>query len=829
MALQYDGVVSGDEGDKAGGTYPLEAADNHNDNETQDDDFRSDLKEIGEDEETYDAEEALVTSMESDKKKKKSMMSKFFSCLKSNRSYVKADDGDMVMMRSTPHGHTESSEASAIRPGIPMIAMDSSRGLGVILVIIWHMGYESFKNAWWNLFIFFSISGYVITKTTVEAFERRGTVDVLNFWAKRVSRLFPALLLTINIIALSQKLPYRQDHHNDGVQFQREGVDLMYSTIFLTNINLVFNQVDDHFNAFTAPSITRHLWTLSIEGQYYIIWPLFLYVVTRCTVGNEKALKDKVHVKSILVFASFFIVASISSSLIFVEKMGTSAAYFSTLSHMGDIAIGGFVYSATRLIPAIDSRMRAAYTDEDGCLVKCAPLTFSEQIFCEFWSAIGFAGVFLLSLIQTEADDLLHFYFNGGSLVTLIFTIGITAACILAADGPLPRWAIFTKFWCSKILAFVGVLSYGLYMFHWPIIVFFGDPIGAHRKNVALGLAEDDGSDDNYMLRDLVIFIVVMILGYISFSFYEKPLLLLSRRTKPWKTLVTGFAAMAVTLFTIWAVTKNLPPTMTFENDANAVTENPPPPITFENDANAVTETPPPPITFENDANEAPCTVDVDRVIDDRYTPIITDVDGKWAFMVEDFNSRSEFREMNNDDSTEVMLSKYPIYVPGGERNANTTILMTCMHLDDMMNPCEMDFFVQPTYWVWLRAKMCYKSEFAKIQHRCENKIHQVVVNYERSEHEIAIKEQGLQLTEDENQERMRRILIEVDKVIPGVINQRAMQKIINEANGVTLFSGDGEPFDPITMTMIGESVGERIALFWVRIQHVRNLYDFIR
>lgn len=766
-----------------------------NDNE-EDSPLVDDLKKIsnGKVEETfdadeaYDAEEALLASLENNETKKQRMKKTFLSYLSAQRNYHSPNDGDIAVKANatpTPHGYSESKDEAirAIRPGIPMVAMDSSRGLGVTLVIVYHMGYQLFKNAWWNLAIFFSLSGYLITKTTVEAYERRGYVDILKFWAKRVSRLFPALLLLINVLALSQLLPYRKEHHNDGVRFQREGVDLFYSTIFLTNINLVFNQVDDYFDEFTTPSITRHLWTLSIEEQYYIIWPFFMYAITYVTVGkNNQAFEEKRYLKCIFSLDTCVMVGAVVSSLITIERMGTSAAYFSTLCRMGDIAIGGAVYSATRLLPAIDSRLKAAYTDETGRVIKNEPLTMKQKLICELCGYIGIIGVFAFSMVQVDVDDMLYFYFNGGRFFTVIFTVTITGVCIFAGEGPLPCWALACKFWCSKTLAFIGVMSYGLYLFHWPLIVFFGDPNASHRKKVALGMAEDDGSDDHYMLRDFVIWIVVVILGYISFAFYEKPCLLWSRRNKPTKTLTVGFIGMGVTLFTIWAVTKDLPPRISFENDANNLFDG------------------------VNDLGPAP--------VDDRYTPVLSTLESRAFYESLDFNARSEYRQLHGEGSEEHMLDLYSSqYKPGGELGADSTVLIQCIKNDEpRIDLCADKYhFAQPTYYIYLRSDYCNEYSTTApldVEDSCPDKVTQIGLDYNSTFGST----KAADLDKEENHLEVMRITLAIDEVIPGVLNQKSMYLLRKTLS--TNF-GSGEPFNPITFTMIGESVAERIGMFW--------------
>jgi len=793
MAPQVDDVPAG-EGSKMDGSG-RDTAGIVDDNE-DDSPFVDDLKKIsngeGEEpfdaEEAHDAEEALVASLEISETKKQRMKKTFLSYMTAQRNYNSPNDGDIAVKATatpTPHGYSESKDEAirAIRPGIPMVAMDSSRGLGVTLVIVYHMGYQLFKNAWWNLAIFFSLSGYLITKTTVEAYERRGHVDILKFWAKRASRLFPALLLLINVLALSQLLPYRKENHNDGVRFQREGVDLIYSTIFLTNINLVFNQVDDYFDEFTTPSITRHLWTLSIEEQYYIIWPFFMYAITYLSVGkNQQAFEEKRYLKCILSLDSCVMIGAVVSSLITIERMGTSAAYFSTLCRMGDIAIGGAVYSSTRLLPAIDSRLKAAYTDEKGRVINNEPLTMKQKLFCELCGYIGIIGVFAFSMVQIDVDDMLYFYFNGGRFFTIIFTVTITGVCIFAGEGPLPCWALACKFWCSKTLAFIGVMSYGLYLFHWPLIVFFGDPNASHRKKVALGMTEDDGSDDHYMLRDFVIWIVVIILGYISFAFYEKPCLLWSRRNKPTKTLTVGFIGMGVTLLTIWAVTKDLPPRMSFENDANNLFDG------------------------ANDLGPIP--------VDDRYTPVLSTLESRAFYESLDFNARSEYRDLHGDGAMEHMLDLYSTqYKPGGELGANSTVLIKCVtKAANRIDVCASEYhFVQPSYLIHVKSDYCgYRShEIAlNVEDSCPHKVTQIGLEYS-STHGII---KASELDAEENHLEVKRITLEIDELIPGVLNQKSMYLLRKSLS--TNYSSS-EPFNPISFTIIGESVAERIGMFW--------------
>ena len=169
----------------------------------------------------------------------------------------------------------------------------------------------------------------------------------MRFWSNRISRLFPALFLVILICTIS-----RFFRDEDEQEFAREGSDLLWAVAFLTNYNLVFVHKDSYFDGFLKPSITRHLWTLSIEEQYYLCWPIILYCWTKIFPASQKKAKagEDVHYMDCtrdrdrdmmpflraLCFGECLVISlSYFSSLHTIDKLGMSAAYYSTWSRMG--------------------------------------------------------------------------------------------------------------------------------------------------------------------------------------------------------------------------------------------------------------------------------------------------------------------------------------------------------------------------------------------------------------------------------------------------------------------------------------------------------------
>ena len=581
---------------------------------------------------------------------------------------------------------TKTAAASSSSSPPPMLAADTQRAAGICLVILYHMGYERFQNAWICISYFFSLSGFLITKTTVEAYERRGFVDIPKFYAKRISRLFPALLVTVNLIALSQKLPYRKREHDDGITFQREGTDLWYATIFATNFNLVYNQVDDYFDEFTAPSITRHLWTLSIEEQYYIVWPLVIWTLTKL-FGDRSGKPKRRYLWAIVILDTLVIISSYFSSHATIKKMGMSAAYFSTWCRMGDVAMGGLVYSASRLIPSIANRLqlgghvpRSLNDNEDlklhgdGSNSQRKPMTCAQKVLCELIGHMAWILCFGLPMTPVPVKDMLPIYFRWLRFASIASPLSVISVALMTAEyghsSKLPLWAVATRLWSAKSLIFPGIISYGVYVFHWPIIVFFGDPNGMHRKKVALGYEEDatGGLEGllGYKARDLLIVIVVFAIGYLSFNFIEKPALMKSRQTRPIITIVTGLSAMLTTLLTIWIITKDLNPMATFENDDSEI--------------------------FGSE----------DYIPDFRYTPILSTVQSSLLYHdVLDYQIRPKFDRVHDYDSLRVKYKTYHYY-----SDSKPTVIVSCKsHTKE--DPCDEHhgMWKNNTYWVWLESQ----------------------------------------------------------------------------------------------------------------------------
>jgi len=145
------------------------------------------------------------------------------------------------------------------------------RAISVILVFFYHLKIDLFKNGYLGVDIFFVISGYVITKNLYEEFKEKNEINFLNFYKKRFKRIFPVLFFILTIVFLFYKFYGPPD-----ISLKK---DFLYSIFGLSNFFYLIGEVDYFNNIFDNP--LGHTWSLGIEEQFYIIYPLLLFFLIK--------------------------------------------------------------------------------------------------------------------------------------------------------------------------------------------------------------------------------------------------------------------------------------------------------------------------------------------------------------------------------------------------------------------------------------------------------------------------------------------------------------------------------------------------------------------
>jgi peptidoglycan/LPS O-acetylase OafA/YrhL len=301
-------------------------------------------------------------------------------------------------------------------------ALDGLRAVAVLSVIAYHYNYSWAKGGFLGVDTFFVLSGFLITTLLVLEFRRASGLRFAAFWARRARRLLPALLLVLAFVAAYS--------HFAIVPWERNGVrdDMFASLFYVANWRFIFDQ-QGYFQLFSAASPLRHMWSLAIEEQYYLVWPLIVLAALRIGRGSTRLLGWVCAIGA---------AASIFSMQLRFHPGDPSAAYYATDARAHSILIGallGVVLLAWR--PSAPARRALAL--------------------------IAIPAILLVLIATHSTSGTGARYYQGGSALFAV-VVAVLIAGILQA-GPVAT----VLSW--RPLVWIGQISYGLYLWHWPIAV----------------------------------------------------------------------------------------------------------------------------------------------------------------------------------------------------------------------------------------------------------------------------------------------------------------------------------------------------------------------
>ncbi|MGK4178755.1 acyltransferase family protein [Lapidilactobacillus dextrinicus] len=306
---------------------------------------------------------------------------------------------------------------------------DGLRAIGVIAVILYHLNPGIFKGGFLGVPIFMVISGYLITDHLLIDETKLGTFDYKNFWLRRIKRLYPTLLTML--LATSAYI----------VLFQR---NLLYhlQQIVATNLLYVYNwwQIangQSYFERFANnESPFTHLWTLSIEGQFYLLWPLLIILLLK--------LKRK---RGTLLGVTLGLTAfsAILMAVLYAPNADPSRIYYGTDTRMFSILLGcalAIIWPSNRLKQKVNQQVR---------------------YFLDGMGAIGLLGMLILLLVSSAQSA---FLYRGGMVLFTLFTVLLTAA----VAHPGSNW---NRILTNPVFKWLGSRSYGIYLYQFPVMIFF--------------------------------------------------------------------------------------------------------------------------------------------------------------------------------------------------------------------------------------------------------------------------------------------------------------------------------------------------------------------
>ena len=407
---------------------------------------------------------------------------------------------DAVPVRPTSRSVPHASAQDRRLPGL-----DGLRAVAVLAVIAYHAGLGWLPGGFLGVDVFFVISGFLITTLLLSERERLGHIRLRAFWMRRARRLLPALFLLLGA-TLTIAVLVAPD------ELARLRGDTLAALGYVTNWYLILRQ-QSYFESAGRPSPLLHLWSLAVEEQFYVLWPLAL------VAGMALFRRRGMLVATIAGAAA----SAALMAVLYVPDADPSRVYYGTDTHAVGLLVGAALALAwtpgTRpaagdtpgagleVAPTAHSESRgdaAAAPDSplaaDGPASPSAPRPSLARAFralrmAPWLDAVGIAGLAALAAAFIWLDEYEPFLYQGGFLL-----LGLTTAAIIVA-AVHPRGRVGTRLLDRQPLRWIGERSYGIYLWHWPLFTLTRphldvalDPLPDLALRLALTLAAAEAS-----------------------------------------------------------------------------------------------------------------------------------------------------------------------------------------------------------------------------------------------------------------------------------------------------------------------------------------------
>ena len=317
--------------------------------------------------------------------------------------------------------------------------LDGIRAIAVIMVLAYHLKLALFKSGFLGVTVFFVLSGYLITGILISEVEEEGTIDLKNFWLRRIRRLVPAVMSMAVVIIFVSAVVNR-------VIFTKGCKDFLASVLGFNNWWQIFNKVS-YFEAAGVPSPFTHCWSLAIETQFYLIYPLILLGIYKLVKsrGEGRAKRGLLFAGVTLLLALISVILMI---VLFDPQQDASRVYYGTDTRAFSLLFGAL------LAILWDYRM--------------VPRRLSASVNMVLGS-VSFAVLLVMTIAINGSSN---FWYRGGQFVGTILTV-------LVIYTVLGRKTWLSRFLSNPVLKWIGDRSYSIYLWHYPIILLISKGIKA--------------------------------------------------------------------------------------------------------------------------------------------------------------------------------------------------------------------------------------------------------------------------------------------------------------------------------------------------------------
>ncbi|HEX2850836.1 MAG TPA: acyltransferase family protein [Acidimicrobiales bacterium] len=386
---------------------------------------------------------------------------------------------------------------AAARPHHP--GLDGLRGVAVAAVLLFHAGFGWAVGGFLGVSAFFTLSGFLITGLLVDEHRRTGRIALGRFWSRRFRRLLPASLVTLAAVTLFGATVATAD------QVRALRGDIFGALGYVANWRFLL-EGKSYGDLFTAPSPVQHFWSLAIEEQFYLVFPLLVAGLLAVGRGSRRLLTGAL---AVLAVAS-----AVAMAVLYSPAADTARVYYGTDTRAVELLVGALL---------------ALWV---GRASRAGPRRRSTTV------AVAVAGTLALAaslaVWHATPQNAPWLYRGGFSLMAIV-----TAVVIVAATSPGPVRAALS----FRPLVWLGKVSYGVYLFHWPLFLW----LSPRRTNLAPAPL--------FALRVAV----TLLVAAVSYRFIESPVRS-GRRITEWRPFVLGPAAAVAVALVVVAVTAAPPP-----------------------------------------------------------------------------------------------------------------------------------------------------------------------------------------------------------------------------------------------------------------------------
>ena len=311
-------------------------------------------------------------------------------------------------------------------------SIDSLRALAVLAVIIYHVDVNYLPGGFLGVDLFFVLSGYLISSLIIKEYRKTGSLNLYNFYIRRARRLLPAVyfMITVGLVVmvLFNEVLLRKSH-----------LDAIFGYIYSSNWWYIFHKLD-YFDSFGAQSPFKHLWSLAIEEQFYMIFPLLFLLVSRKKKSKDGTYKLN---KNFLYVVLGLILVSLIAHILLFDINNISRIYFGTDTRAFSLLVG--------VVGAILYPMERLH----------AKVTPQQNMIYSVVSLVSIATLITVMIYTSEYNTLLY---RGGFLL-----VAILGLIVIISSGK--QHTLMSRLLSFKPIVFIGKISYSLYLWHFPVLV----------------------------------------------------------------------------------------------------------------------------------------------------------------------------------------------------------------------------------------------------------------------------------------------------------------------------------------------------------------------